>query len=65
VVFYENHQNSVREAWRARELSVDLVNAQPSRRSLDFLVDSTSLPLLWKRCARVLAAGRGQSPALR
>ena len=66
VVFYEITKNSVREAMaQPRELSVDLVNAQQARRALDFLVGFNLSPLLWKKIAPDLSAGRVQSPALR
>jgi DNA topoisomerase I len=66
VVFYEITKNAVREAMeRPRGLSLDLVNAQQTRRALDFLVGFNLSPLLWKKVRPGLSAGRVQSPALR
>ncbi|MDT8283307.1 MAG: type I DNA topoisomerase, partial [Gammaproteobacteria bacterium] len=47
------------------ELSTDLINAQQTRRALDYLVGFNLSPLLWKKVQRGLSAGRVQSPALR
>jgi DNA topoisomerase-1 len=66
VVFYEVTRDAVREAMRqARDLSMDLVNAQQARRALDYLVGFNLSPLLWRKIRRGLSAGRVQSPALR
>ena len=46
-------------------LSIDLINAQQTRRALDYLVGFNLSPLLWKKVQRGLSAGRVQSPALR
>ncbi len=47
------------------DLSTDLINAQQTRRALDYLVGFNLSPLLWKKVQRGLSAGRVQSPALR
>lgn len=66
VVFHEITQTAVREAMdHARELSMDLVNAQQARRALDYLVGFNLSPLLWRKVRPGLSAGRVQSPALR
>jgi DNA topoisomerase-1 len=66
VVFYEITKNAVREAVaNPRELSVALVDAQQTRRALDYLVGFNISPLLWKKIRQGLSAGRVQSPALR
>ncbi|MCB1741852.1 MAG: type I DNA topoisomerase, partial [Gammaproteobacteria bacterium] len=66
VVFYEITQGAVRDAVSsAREIAMDLVNAQQARRALDYLVGFNLSPLLWKKIKRGLSAGRVQSPALR
>lgn len=48
-----------------REVGMDLVEAQQTRRALDFLVGFYLSPLLWKKVGGRLSAGRVQSPALR
>ncbi len=66
VVFHEITKRAIQEAIKhPRELSMDLVNAQQSRRALDYLVGFNLSPLLWKKIRRGLSAGRVQSPALR
>ncbi len=66
VVFHEITKRAIQEAIEhPRELSMDLVNAQQSRRALDYLVGFNLSPLLWKKVRRGLSAGRVQSPALR
>lgn len=66
IVFHEITKNAVREAVdHPRDLSMELVNAQQSRRALDYLVGFNLSPLLWKKIRRGLSAGRVQSPALR
>lgn len=66
VVFYEITKRAVQEAVdNPRELSRDLVNAQQTRRALDYLVGFNISPLLWKKIRQGLSAGRVQSPALR
>ena len=66
VVFYEITESAVQEAIRApRDISMPLVNAQQARRALDHLVGFNLSPILWRKIARNLSAGRVQSPALR
>jgi len=66
VVFYEITKNAVRDAVaNPRELSGALVDAQQTRRALDYLVGFNISPLLWKKIRQGLSAGRVQSPALR
>ncbi|WP_421620683.1 DNA topoisomerase I [Alkalilimnicola ehrlichii] len=66
VVFHEITPRAIREAMEhPRELSTPLINAQQARRALDYLVGFNLSPLLWKKIATGLSAGRVQSPALR
>jgi DNA topoisomerase-1 len=66
VVFHEITKRAIQEAMgHARDLSMDLINAQQARRALDYLVGFNLSPLLWKKVRRGLSAGRVQSPALR
>ena len=66
VVFYEITESAVKEAIKSpREISMPLVNAQQARRALDHLVGFNLSPILWRKIARNLSAGRVQSPALR
>ena len=66
VVFYEITEKEVRNAIaNPRDISRDLVDAQQARRALDYLVGFNLSPLLWRKVAPGLSAGRVQSPALR
>jgi DNA topoisomerase-1 len=66
IVFYEVTKSAVQDALKhARDLSMDLVNAQQARRALDYLVGFNLSPLLWRKIRPGLSAGRVQSPALR
>lgn len=66
VVFYEITPREVAQAIaQPRQVSADLVNAQQARRALDYLVGFNLSPLLWRKVAPGLSAGRVQSPALR
>lgn len=66
VVFHEITQRAVRDAVEhPRQVADDLVNAQQARRALDYLVGFNLSPLLWRKVAPGLSAGRVQSPALR
>ena len=66
VVFYEITPEAVRQALEhPRDLSDDLVNAYQARRAIDYLVGFNLSPLLWRKIAPKLSAGRVQSPALR
>jgi DNA topoisomerase I len=66
VVFHEITKSAVNEAIaNPRDVATDLVNAQQARRALDYLVGFNLSPLLWRKVAPGLSAGRVQSPALR
>ncbi|WP_028025214.1 type I DNA topoisomerase [Enterovibrio calviensis] len=66
VVFNEITQNAIQQAFQAPgELNMDGVNAQQARRFLDRVVGFMVSPLLWKKVARGLSAGRVQSVAVK
>lgn len=66
VVFHEITKRAVQEAVdNPRELGIDLINAQQTRRALDHLVGFKLSPLLWRKIRAGLSAGRVQTPALR
>ncbi|HIC8841104.1 type I DNA topoisomerase [Aeromonas sp. 600774] len=66
VVFNEITKSAIKEAFaQPSELNIDRVNAQQARRFLDRVVGYMVSPLLWKKLARGLSAGRVQSVAVR
>jgi len=66
VVFHEITAAAVRQAFaRPRAFDADMVEAQAGRRIMDRIVGYFLSPLLWKKIARGLSAGRVQSVALR
>ena len=66
VVFNEITKSAIQEAFsQPSELNMHRVNAQQARRFLDRVVGYMVSPLLWKKLARGLSAGRVQSVAVR
>ncbi|MBM7074391.1 type I DNA topoisomerase [Shewanella sp. 202IG2-18] len=66
VVFNEITKSAIQDAFsKPSELDTNMVNAQQARRFLDRVVGFMVSPLLWKKVARGLSAGRVQSVAVR
>lgn len=66
VVFNEITKNAIQNAFKTpSRLDQDQIDAQQTRRFLDRVVGYMLSPLLWKKIARGLSAGRVQSVAVR
>ncbi len=66
VIFNEITRNAIQQAFnQPGELNISRVNAQQARRFMDRVVGYMVSPLLWKKIARGLSAGRVQSVAVR
>ncbi len=66
VIFNEITRHAIQEAFaRPQHIDLDRVNAQQARRILDRIVGYELSPLLWRKIAKGLSAGRVQSVAVR
>lgn len=66
VIFNEITRPAIQQAFEdPHELDLDRVNAQQARRLLDRIMGYQLSPLLWRKIAKGLSAGRVQSVAVR
>ncbi len=66
VIFNEITKSAIHDAFtHPHQIDIDRVNAQQARRILDRIVGYELSPLLWRKIAKGLSAGRVQSVAVR